>query len=189
MADGLRPAVFIDRDGTLNEEVGYLHRPEDVVLVPGAAAALARLNALGVPVLVVTNQSGIGKGRYGWDDFHRVMARIEELLAAEGAHMDGVYASPHHARGRGEYAHPDHPERKPNPGMLVRAAQEHGVDLGRSWMIGDKELDLGAGRNAGCRVALVRTGYGAQVDGALADLVARDLAEAVDLILAQGPGA
>lgn len=179
-----RPAVFIDRDGTLNVEVGYLHRPEDVVLVPGAAEALARLNAKGIPVVVVTNQSGIGRGRYGWEEFEAVMERIRELLAASGARMDGVYAAPHHERGQGEYQHPDHPDRKPNPGMLTRAAREHNLDLARSWMIGDKDIDLGAGRNAGCKVALVRTGYGVHVDGALADLVAEDLAEAVDRILA-----
>ena len=177
------PAVFLDRDGTLNAEVGYLHRPEDVVLIPGALEAVARLNAAGIPVLVVTNQAGIGKGRYGWEDFHAVMARIEQLLAAGGAHLDGVYAAPHHPRGQGTYAHPDHPDRKPNPGMLLRAAAEHGLDLGRSWMVGDKELDLQAGRNAGCRVALVRTGYGSGVDGGQADLVAEDLAEAVGRIL------
>lgn len=183
-----RPAIFIDRDGTLNEEVGYLQRAEDVVLVPGAAQALARLNALGIPVVVVTNQSGIGKGRYGWDEFNAVMDRIAELLGEAGARMDGIYAAPYHKLGKGVYAHPDHPDRKPNPGMLMRAAEEHGLDLGRSWMIGDKELDLEAGRNAGCRSALVRTGYGAQVDGSGADLVAANLAEAVDRILAEGFG-
>lgn len=179
------PAVFIDRDGTLNEEVGYLCRPEDVVLIPGSREALARLNARGIPVLVVTNQAGIGKGKYGWADFQAVMDRIKSLLAEGGAHMDGIYAAPHHARGLGAYAHPDHPDRKPNPGMLLRAAEEHGVDLSRSWMIGDKALDLGAGRNAGCRVALVLTGYGSEVDPGLADLVAGDLGAAVDRILAE----
>ena len=114
---------------------------------------------------------------------------VGELLAPAGARVDACYAAPHHERGQGEYQHPDHPDRKPNPGMLTRAAEEHNLDLGRSWMIGDKDLDLGAGRNAGCRVALVRTGYGAQVDGSLADLVAKDLPEAVDRILAQGFGA
>jgi len=177
------PAVFLDRDGTLNEEVGYLCRVEDVVLIPGAQEAVARLNAQGIPVLVVTNQAGIGRGKYGWEAFNAVMDRIGFLLAEAGAHVDGVYAAPHHAKGLGEYHHPDHPDRKPNPGMLLRGAQEHGVDLSRSWMIGDKALDLGAGRNAGCRAALVRTGYGSQVDPALADLVADDLAEAVDYIL------
>jgi D-glycero-D-manno-heptose 1,7-bisphosphate phosphatase len=179
------PAVFLDRDGTLNEEVGYLCRPEDVVLVPGVAQALARLNALGIPVLVVTNQAGIGRGKYGWAEFQAVMDRIGALLAEGGAHMDGVYAAPHHPKGLGAYGHPDHPDRKPNPGMLLRAAQEHGVDLSRSWMIGDKLLDLEAGRNAGCRVALVRTGYGSQVDAGRADLVAADLPSAVARILAE----
>jgi D-glycero-D-manno-heptose 1,7-bisphosphate phosphatase len=183
MTSGRVPAVFLDRDGTLNQEVGYLHRPEEVVLIPGCARALARLNARGVPVLVVTNQAGIGRGKFGWADFQAVMERIAFLLAAAGAHLDGVYAAPHHAKGLGDYAHPDHPDRKPNPGMLLRAAQEHGVDLSRSWMIGDKAIDLEAGRHAGCRVALVRTGYGSQVDAGLADLVAADLGAAVDLIL------
>ena len=177
--------MFLDRDGTLNEEVGYLCRPEDVALITGAGAALARLNARGIPVLVVTNQAGIGRGKYGWDDFQAVMDRIKALLVLGGAHLDGVYAAAHHPKGLGDYAHPDHPDRKPNPGMLLRAAQEHGIDLSRSWMIGDKALDLEAGRNAGCRVALVRTGYGSQVDASRADLVAEDLAAAVERILAE----
>ena len=176
-------AIFIDRDGTLNEEVGYLSRPEDVVLIPGAPEAVARLNALGIPVIVITNQSGIGKGRYTVKDFQAVMARVKEILHGFGAHTDGTYHAPHHRRGLGEYAHPDHPDRKPNPGMLLRAAEEHGLDLSRAWMIGDKDIDLGAGRNAGCKVALVRTGYGSKVDGNLADLVAEHLGEAVDRIL------
>jgi D-glycero-D-manno-heptose 1,7-bisphosphate phosphatase len=182
-----RPAVFLDRDGTLNEEVDYLSDPERLALIPGAAAAVARLNAQGVPVVVVTNQSGIGRGKYGWPEFAAVMDRMGMLLALEHAHVDAVYASPHHEQGQGEYAVADHPERKPNPGMLLKAAEEHGLDLSRSWMVGDKAIDLEAGRRAGCRVALVRTGYGAQVEGAGADLVAADLAEAVDRILAQWP--
>ncbi|MGA2081175.1 MAG: HAD family hydrolase [Holophaga sp.] len=179
----LRPAVFIDRDGTLNEEIGYLCRPEDVMLIPGAREAVARLNAAGVPVIVVTNQAGIGQGKYGWEDYRAVMARIGELLAEGGARLDGTYAAPHHPKGVGEYAHPDHPDRKPNPGMLLQAAREHDLDLARSWMVGDKELDLRAGRNAGCRAALVLTGYGREVERSLADLVAEDLGKAVAGIL------
>ncbi|WP_291271388.1 HAD family hydrolase [Geothrix sp.] len=182
-----KPAIFLDRDGTLNEEVDYLSDPEQLVMIPGAAAAVARLNARGIPVVVVTNQSGIGRGRYGWDDFAAVMSRMGTLLAQENGRIDAVYASPHHEQGQGAYAVADHPERKPNPGMLVRAAEELGLDLARSWMVGDKGIDLEAGRRAGCRVALVRTGYGAQVDGSAADLVAPDLAGAVDRILAQWP--
>lgn len=179
----MRPAVFLDRDGTLNEEVDYLHRPEELVMIPGAAAAVARLNARGIPVVVVTNQSGIGRGYYGLEDFQRVMDRMVQFLAAEGARLDAVYLAPHHEQGVGGLAHPDHPDRKPNPGMLLRAAEEHGLDLAGSWMVGDKDVDLAAGRAAGCRVALVRTGYGRGVDGRLADLVAEDLAGAVDRIL------
>jgi D-glycero-D-manno-heptose 1,7-bisphosphate phosphatase len=183
----VKPAVFLDRDGTLNEEIGYLHKPEDVALIPGAAGAVSRLNALAIPVIVVTNQAGIGRGKFGWQDFQAVTNRIAELLHAEQAHLDGTYAAPHHEKGLGEYAHPNHPDRKPNPGMLLRAAEEHGLDLSRSWMVGDKAIDLEAGRNAGCRVALVRTGYGREVDPSRADLVAEDLAEAVETILAAWP--
>ena len=185
--DPVKPAVFLDRDGTLNEEVDYLSDPERLVLIPGAAAAVARLNAKGIPVVVVTNQSGIGRGKYGWQDFAAVMSRMGALLALENAWIDAVHVSPHHERGQGEYAVADHPDRKPNPGMLLKAAGEQGLDLSNSWMVGDKAIDLEAGRRAGCRVALVRTGYGAQVDGSAADLVASDLAEAVDRILAQWP--
>jgi D-glycero-D-manno-heptose 1,7-bisphosphate phosphatase len=182
-----KPAFFLDRDGTLNEEVDYLSDPEQLVLIPGAASAVARLNALGIPVVVVTNQSGIGRRKYGWQDFAAVMKRMETLLALENAWIDAVYASPHHEHALGEYAVADHPERKPNPGMLLRAAEEHGLDLSRSWMVGDKALDLEAGRRAGCKVALVRTGYGSTVDGSAADLVAENLPEAVEIILSQWP--
>ena len=183
----MKPAIFLDRDGTLNEEVDHLCDPDKLVLIPGAAAAVARLNALGIPVVVVTNQSGIGRGRFSWDDFDAVMDRMAFLLAAEYARVDAIYAAPHHEEGQGEYAVADHPERKPNPGMLVRAAEEHGLDLSRSWMVGDKAIDLDAGRRAGCKVALVRTGYGHKVDGSKADLVAADLPAVLDQILAQWP--
>jgi D-glycero-D-manno-heptose 1,7-bisphosphate phosphatase len=181
----LKPAIFLDRDGTLNEEVDHLSRPEEVRLIPGAAEAVAKINQRGIPVVVVTNQSGIGRGYFGWGDYDAVMMRLQELLAEGKARMDAVYTAPHHEQGQGEYAVANHPDRKPNPGMFLRAAQEHDLDLSRSWMVGDKAIDLEAGRNAGCRVALVRTGYGHGVDGSKADLVAADLAEAVAGILAQ----
>lgn len=185
----MRPALFLDRDGTLNEEVDYLHRPEDLALIPGAAQALARVNAAGIPVVVVTNQSGIGRGYYDWVDFQAVMARMAEHLAEAGAHLDATYASPHHEKGQGDYGVADHPDRKPNPGMLRRAAEEHGLDLARSWMVGDKAVDLEAGRRAGCRTILVRTGYGRTEDPTGADRVCEDLAEAVDHILGGWPWA
>ena len=183
----MKPAIFVDRDGTLNEEIGYLHKPEEAVLIPGSVEAISRLNARQIPVIVVTNQAGIGKGRYGWKDFHAVMDRITRLLDAGGAHVDGVYAAPHHEQGIGEYAHPDHPDRKPNPGMLMRATLEHDLDLSRSWIIGDKLADVEAGHRAGCRAALVLTGYGRNVDPSLADFVAADIGKAIDHILAGWP--
>lgn len=182
-----KAAVFIDRDGTLNEEVDYLHRPEEAVLTRDAGRAVSALNARGIPVLIVTNQAGIGKGKFGWEDYESVMQRLGELLSAHGAHIDEAYVCPFHPQAEEEYRHEDHPERKPNPGMILKAAEEHGIDLSQSWMIGDKDIDLEAGRNAGCRVALVRTGYGAKVNPALADMVAEDLAEAIDRILAAWP--
>ena len=184
----MKAALFIDRDGTLNVEANYLHRPEDVVLIPGVARALARVNARGIPVVIVTNQAGIGRGMYGWEDFHAVQARIAELLAREGAHFDAAFASPHHEKGVGEYAVADHPDRKPNPGMLLRAAQELDLDLSRSWMVGDKAIDVEAGHRAGCRSALVLTGYGRdEASTCAADLVSEDLAQAVDRILESWP--
>ena len=183
----MRPAVFLDWDGTLNVEVEYLHKPEELFLIPGAAEAVLKLNAAGIPVIVVTNQSGIGRGYFNWDDFQAVSERMEALLAERGARLDGTYASPHHEKGQGEYAVANHPERKPNPGMLVRAAEEHGLDLARSWMVGDKTIDIEAGHRAGCRTILVRTGYGATEDPAGADFVCADLAEAVGKIIENWP--
>nr|WP_320133506.1 HAD family hydrolase [uncultured Holophaga sp.] len=181
----MRPAVFLDRDGTLNVEVDYLHRVEDVALIPGAAEAIAHLNARSVPVIIVTNQSGIGRGRFGWAEYEAVMARIRELLSAAGAHYDAAYVAPYHKDGIAPYGHPDHPDRKPNPGMLLRASREHDIDLPGSWMIGDKEIDIEAGHRAGCRTILVRTGYGAGGGPTQADMEARDLPEAIDRILTQ----
>lgn len=182
----MRPALFIDRDGTLNVEVEYLCRPEDAALIPGAGSAIARANARGIPVIVVTNQAGIAKEKYGWPEYEAVRCRIEELLAAEGARIDGTYCCPYHEEGRGEYRVDDHPDRKPNPGMLLRAAQDFRLDLSRSWMIGDKAIDVEAGQRAGCRTVQVLTGYGAE-QRVPADLVVPDLGEAIDRILAQWP--
>jgi len=178
-----RPGVFIDRDGTLNEEVDFLCRPSDVVLTKGAAKAIAKLNAKKIPVIIATNQSGIGRGLFGWEEYGAVAKRIDELLAMEGAHIDDSFACPFHEDGLGEYRLPDHPDRKPGPGMLLSAAKKHSIDLKRSWMIGDKESDMEAGRNAGCQVALVRTGYGGSVDPTIADIVSDDLGQAIEAIL------
>jgi D-glycero-D-manno-heptose 1,7-bisphosphate phosphatase len=160
----LRPAVFLDRDGTLIEEVNYLAHPDQVRLLPGAAEAVARLNGLGIPVVVVTNQAGVARGYFPASRVAEVHARLDALLRADGARIDGYYVCPHHpTAGVGAYRI-DCACRKPSPGLLRRAAAELGLDLGRSCMIGDKGSDLEAGARAGCRPVLVRTGYGAGID-------------------------
>lgn len=156
----LLPAIFLDRDGVLNEEVNYLHDPKDLVMVPHAAQAVARFNDAGIPVFVITNQAGIGRGYYGIEDYRAVNGKMSSLLAVEGAHVDGWYLCPH-APSSGCLC------RKPRPGMLQTAALEHALDLSCSLLVGDKDSDLEAGRAAGCQTVLVRTGYGRQTETAL----------------------
>jgi D-glycero-D-manno-heptose 1,7-bisphosphate phosphatase len=156
-----RSALFLDRDGVIVEEVDHLNRAEDVRLIDGAAAVIAAANRRGIPVVVITNQSGIGQGLFGWDAFIAVQTRILADLAAEGAFVDGVFACPHHPKALPPYRHPDHPARKPNPGMLLGAAERLPLDLAASWIIGDRTRDLAAGRRAGLAGGLlVSTGYG-----------------------------
>jgi len=180
-----RGAVFLDRDGTINEETQYLCDPRSLRLIPGAAEAVRRLNQSGAPVIVVTNQAGVGRGYYSESRVAEVHAELARALAAQGAHLDAIYYCPHH---------PDEgcTCRKPEPGMLLRAAEEWEIDLARSYMVGDKLSDLQAGQRAGCRSVLVLTGYGAQAlptlgseGGRPPDHVACDLADAVTWILAQ----
>jgi D-glycero-D-manno-heptose 1,7-bisphosphate phosphatase len=156
-----RPALFLDRDGAVTQEVHFLHRPEDLALVPGAAEAIARANALGHPAVLVTNQSGLARGLFGWEAFAATQERLLEVLAAEGAYLDMVLACPFHPDGLPPYRG-EHPCRKPAPGMLLRAGERLGVDLGGSWTVGDRARDLEAGRAAGLAGGLhVLTGHGA----------------------------
>ena len=156
-----RPALFLDRDGVLIEEVEYLARPEQVRLIPGAAAAIRKVNDAGWRVVVVSNQSGVARGLFPESllpEIHRVIA--DRLLAEAGARVDRFYYCPHHpTEGQGGYRI-DCDCRKPKPGMLLKAAAELGIDLARSCMVGDRATDLQAGAAAGCRTILVRTGYG-----------------------------
>jgi D-glycero-D-manno-heptose 1,7-bisphosphate phosphatase len=155
------PALFLDRDGVVVEEVDYLHRVEGIAICAGAVAVISAANANAVPVVLVTNQAGIGRGYYGWAEFRAVQEAIQSALAPEGAHFDAVYACPHHRDGQGAFAHPDHPARKPNPGMLQRAAMALDIDMARSWLVGDRAGDVEAARRAGLAGALhVLTGYG-----------------------------
>ena len=143
-----RPALFLDRDGVVVEEVPYLHRVEETFLAAGVADVIVRANRLGLPVVLVTNQSGIGRGIYGWPEFAAVQRHIVERLASRGATVDAVFACPHVPRPHGPIGRRDHPDRKPNPGMLLRAAAL-GVDLATSWIVGDRAADLEAGKRAG----------------------------------------
>ena len=146
-----RPALFLDRDGVINEEVGYLHRFEDVRFVPGIVRLLQTANRLGMPTCVVTNQAGIGRGLYTEEQFHEVMRCMRAALAAEDAALDAVYYSPFHPEhGVGVYRR-ESACRKPLPGMLLQAAAEHRLDLARSTMVGDRCSDMAAGAAAGCR--------------------------------------
>ncbi|HJN24011.1 MAG TPA: HAD family hydrolase [Rhodospirillales bacterium] len=157
-----RPGLFLDRDGAVVEEADYLRRPEDVRLIPGAAQVIAQANRLDLPVAIVTNQAGIAYGLYGWDEFIAVEKKIHSELATAGAFVNGVFACPHHQNGRPPFNHPDHPARKPNPGMLLAAADRLGIELAASWIVGDRASDLLAGKNAGLAGGMhVITGHGA----------------------------
>jgi len=178
-----RPAVFLDRDGTLIELVHHLADPADLRLIPGAGGAVARLRAAGYPVVVVTNQSVIGRGLLSEAGLEAVHAEMRRQLAAEGAAIDAIHVCPV-APSQPDPLVIEHPMRKPAPGLILEAAAAHGLNPDRSWMVGDTASDMLAGRHAGCRTILVRTGYGAQAgDAPLAtDHIAADLAEAAALI-------
>jgi D-glycero-D-manno-heptose 1,7-bisphosphate phosphatase len=143
-----RAALFLDRDGVIVEDTHYLGRPEDVRMVPGAAAAIASCNAAGIPVVIVTNQAGIGRGYYGWPDFAAVQAAIGEELTRAGAHVDATLACAYHGDGLASFEVADHPWRKPKPGMIHEAARLMGLSLPGSWIVGDRAGDLLAGHAA-----------------------------------------
>jgi D-glycero-D-manno-heptose 1,7-bisphosphate phosphatase len=156
----LRPAVFLDRDGTINEQMGYVNHLSRFVLLPGAAQAIRRLNEADVPAVVVTNQSGLARGYFPLSLLEAVHAEMERLLAAEGARLDGIYVCPHHPEAKVERHRMACRCRKPLPGLLEQAAAELHLDLSRSFMVGDRWSDLECGIQAGAAPVLVLTGYG-----------------------------
>jgi D-glycero-D-manno-heptose 1,7-bisphosphate phosphatase len=158
-----KTAVFLDRDGTINVEVGYIHDLDKLQLMPGVAAAIKRLNDLEIPVFVATNQSGPARGYYPESHVLDLNQRLVDLLAAEDARIDGVYYCPHHPEGAVPELTKACDCRKPEPGMLLQAAREHGIDLATSYMIGDKSTDVEVGQRAGSRTVLLRSGYGEQI--------------------------
>ena len=148
---GKRPCAFLDRDGTLNVDTGYTHRPEDLAWMDGAREAVRLLNDRGWLVVVVTNQSGVARGYFDEAAVVRFHAAMRASLAEVGARIDAFYFCPHHIDGVVPGYCGDHPDRKPNPGMLLRAMAEWDVDPARSFMIGDKADDVAAGDAAGVR--------------------------------------
>jgi D-glycero-D-manno-heptose 1,7-bisphosphate phosphatase len=179
--------VFLDRDGVINDQTAFVNKPDDFRLLPGAAAAIRRLNETGVPVVVVTNQGGIALAYLTEDDLAAIHERMAELLAAEGAHVDAVYSCPYYPGGTIPRYAKESPDRKPGTGMLERARDDLGIDLRKSYLVGDATTDILAGLRAGCTTILVLTGFGGSDAKVVAepDHTARDLAEAVELILNQ----
>lgn len=183
---GTRRAVFLDRDGTLNEEVGYLYRPADLVWTPGAVEAVRRLNDAGWLVIVVTNQAGVARGFYTEADVEALHAHMQAELARAGAHVDAFYYSPYHPEAAVERYRRASACRKPGPDLYTRAIAEWDVDAAASATVGDKATDLIPARALGMQTILVETGYGREQAGeAVADAVVPTLADAVERLLSQ----
>lgn len=182
MAEAGHGAVFLDRDGTIIEDPGYLHQPEAVRLLPGAGGAIHRLNQAGWPVVVISNQSGIARGLYPEADYYRVQARLDELLRAEGgARIDAALFCPHHPDFTGPCDC-----RKPGTKLFLEAAQRFQVEPARSWFVGDQASDVAPAAALGGRGLLVLTGQGLahRVEAVTRGVrIVTDLAAAVDVIL------
>ncbi len=194
-------AVFLDRDNTLIHNDGDLGDPSALTLMQGAAMGVASLCGLGFKVIVVTNQGGVARGKYTEDDVKRTHDRLAEIVAdaATGARIDAFYYCPYHPQGKVAQYTMEHPTRKPQPGMLLDAARDHGLDLPRSWMVGDQMRDVQAGAAAGCRTILLRADADrlsvlpessgllieAGGDGVKPDFICKTLVEAVRIIASQ----
>lgn len=175
------PAIFLDRDGTINVEKEYLYRVEDWEWIPGAVEAIKLINQMGWLVIVVTNQAGVARGYYTEDDVDVLHRHVDKLLAVEGAKVNAYYYCPHHPEfGDGRECEC----RKPNSGMLLAAGRYLDIDLGRSYLIGDKSSDIDAAQNVGVTPIIVMTGYGRQEADQISDSVMRadDILDAVKRI-------
>ena len=184
----MQVAVFLDRDGTINEEMGYLNHIDRFVLIPGAAAAIRSINESDLKTVVVTNQSGVARGYFPKELIDQVHQKMNDLLEEEGAFLDGIYTCTHAPSSKGESGGCGC--RKPKIGLMKQAAQELSLDLEKSYVVGDRFKDVEMARNAGAKAILVLTGYGrgeleflGPSSKVQADFVAEDLAEAVEWIL------
>lgn len=183
-------AVFIDRDGTVTEEVGYLNNIDRLKLIKGTSNAIRLLNKKGLKVVVITNQAGVARGYFPEELIHKAHERLKKLLSKSGAYLDGIYYCPHHPEGKNKKYRKICDCRKPNPGMIETAANELNIDIKSSYVVGDKLSDVALAQNVGAKGILVLTGYG---KGELEyfkdngckkpDYVAEDLHEAVVWIL------
>lgn len=159
------PALFLDRDGTINVDTGYPDDPAKMALRDGVVPVIAAANRGKIPVVIVTNQSGIARGYFGWKEFAAVNGRVLELLSERNAFVDMVVACAYHEAGSGPLAVADHPMRKPNPGMLIEAQKRLHLDLSRSLIVGDKPADMQAGRRAGLPRGWLVDGEGSEEPG------------------------
>ena len=176
-------AVFLDRDGTVIEDPGYLNHPDQVKLLAGAGEAIRELQQLGFKTVVVSNQSGVARGLVTEELLEQIHERLRSKLASLGASLDGIYYCPYHPEGVIPKYRRDSDWRKPKPGMLLAAAQEMDLDLKSSWMIGNSQSDIDAGRNAGCRTILLNTTRAAPPKGeGRPDHIAVNIKEAVNMI-------
>ncbi|NIA07392.1 MAG: HAD-IIIA family hydrolase [Actinobacteria bacterium] len=185
-------AVFLDRDGTLvHESLDYIIKPEDLELIDGVGQALRRLRAAGYKLVVITNQACLAKGILEEKTLEQIHDRLRSLLAEEAVQLDGIYFCGHHPEGAVQKYAQDSDRRKPAPGMLLEAAEELDIDLGRSWMVGDATGDAQAGRRAGCRTIIltdpeqIAKGGPGSPDITAADFAVKNLSEAADVIISQ----
>lgn len=183
-------AVFLDRDGTINEEMGYLDSLEKLKLLAPSFAAIRRINESGMKAVVITNQSGVAKGYFGENLVRQVHDAIQEMLHEKGARVDRFYYCPHHPTdGKGDYVKSCEC-RKPEAGMLIRASREMDIDLSRSYLVGDTAKDIETAKKVGAKGILVKTGYGQQsiasgleTAGVTPDYIAEDILDAVTWIM------
>jgi D-glycero-D-manno-heptose 1,7-bisphosphate phosphatase len=179
-------AIFLDRDGTLNRDLGFVHQPDDLQLIDNAVAGLRRMAAGGFRLFITTNQSGVARGHFTEADMDAFNVALRDRLRAEGVEIEAIYCCPFHPDASVEAYRQDSPFRKPQPGMILQAAAEHALDLRASFAIGDKKSDILAGQAAGCRTILVQTGAAGAGENdlhATPDFIAADLLAAAEWIV------